>query len=166
MEGLVFCFFSSRRRHTRCSRDWSSDVCSSDLPWRCAGYRSGGLFLARPRRFRVKMAGGDVRAGSRRQRCGSRGFLSWGYFTMKWSAPHHEKQKTSEPKPRKFSITNYQSTNLPPSPTCPILAIFDRDSQFLEPVTDQVRKCPKFLLARLATHLDQQIDEFVGVAGA
>src|SRR2546422_7343052 len=30
---LVRClfFFSSRRRHTRCSRDWSSDVCSSDL---------------------------------------------------------------------------------------------------------------------------------------
>src|SRR5256884_1316100 len=27
---LIF-FFSSRRRHTRCSRDWSSDVCSSDL---------------------------------------------------------------------------------------------------------------------------------------
>src|SRR5690606_40850080 len=27
---LVF-FFSSRRRHTRFSRDWSSDVCSSDL---------------------------------------------------------------------------------------------------------------------------------------
>src|SRR2546429_3226847 len=26
-------FFSSRRRHTRCSRDWSSDVCSSDLGW-------------------------------------------------------------------------------------------------------------------------------------
>src|SRR6266542_4643584 len=24
-------FFSSRRRHTRCYRDWSSDVCSSDL---------------------------------------------------------------------------------------------------------------------------------------
>src|SRR2546422_5361378 len=24
-------FLSSRRRHTRCSRDWSSDVCSSDL---------------------------------------------------------------------------------------------------------------------------------------
>src|SRR5579872_5856773 len=27
----VFFFFSSRRRHTRCGRDWSSDVCSSDL---------------------------------------------------------------------------------------------------------------------------------------
>src|SRR3712207_8050169 len=35
----VFFFFSSRRRHTRYWRDWSSDVCSSDLgrgrrwPW-------------------------------------------------------------------------------------------------------------------------------------
>src|SRR2546429_2024015 len=29
--GVLVFFFSSRRRHTRCSRDWSSDVCSSDL---------------------------------------------------------------------------------------------------------------------------------------
>src|SRR5271169_3592191 len=28
---MFFFFFSSRRRHTRCYRDWSSDVCSSDL---------------------------------------------------------------------------------------------------------------------------------------
>src|SRR2546422_11751702 len=28
----AFFFFSSRRRHTRCSRDWSSDVCSSQQP--------------------------------------------------------------------------------------------------------------------------------------
>src|SRR5204863_2492790 len=28
----IFFFFSSRRRHTRSLRDWSSDVCSSDLP--------------------------------------------------------------------------------------------------------------------------------------
>src|SRR6266852_2233586 len=36
---MCFFFFSSRRRHTRCYRDWSSDVCSSDLPWpvNCAG---------------------------------------------------------------------------------------------------------------------------------
>src|SRR5690606_40482129 len=27
----TYFFFSSRRRHTRFSRDWSSDVCSSDL---------------------------------------------------------------------------------------------------------------------------------------
>src|SRR5690606_39860789 len=33
---VLVCFFfsSSRRRHTRFSRDWSSDVCSSDLYWR------------------------------------------------------------------------------------------------------------------------------------
>src|SRR2546429_3942680 len=31
VNGCFFFFFSSRRRHTRCSRDWSSDVCSSDL---------------------------------------------------------------------------------------------------------------------------------------
>src|SRR6266700_2705487 len=35
---LVFFFFSSRRRHTIFSRDWSSDVCSSDL--RRRGHRS------------------------------------------------------------------------------------------------------------------------------
>src|SRR5690606_40653835 len=29
--GVKHFFFSSRRRHTRFSRDWSSDVCSSDL---------------------------------------------------------------------------------------------------------------------------------------
>src|SRR5215813_14577659 len=31
MTRFFFFFFSSRRRHTRCGRDWSSDVCSSDL---------------------------------------------------------------------------------------------------------------------------------------
>src|SRR5205809_5030891 len=29
--GQIRFVVSSRRRHTRCSRDWSSDVCSSDL---------------------------------------------------------------------------------------------------------------------------------------
>src|SRR5690349_24938193 len=28
---VIYFFFSSRRRHTRSLRDWSSDVCSSDL---------------------------------------------------------------------------------------------------------------------------------------
>src|SRR5690606_40979478 len=31
-------FFSSRRRHTRFSRDWSSDVCSSDLTSKLSSY--------------------------------------------------------------------------------------------------------------------------------
>src|SRR5437868_12686127 len=36
-----FFFFSSRRRHTRSKRDWSSDVCSSDL-LRCDVLAAGG----------------------------------------------------------------------------------------------------------------------------
>src|SRR3989442_2703983 len=43
-------FFSSRRRHTRCGRDWSSDVCSSDL-----------AVLGGPERGRPGRAGGAVR---------------------------------------------------------------------------------------------------------
>src|SRR5690606_32769921 len=35
---LIRFFFSSRRRHTRFSRDWSSDVCSSDLGVRASWY--------------------------------------------------------------------------------------------------------------------------------
>src|SRR3712207_8349040 len=31
LDSVLFFFFSSRRRHTRYWRDWSSDVCSSDL---------------------------------------------------------------------------------------------------------------------------------------
>src|SRR5699024_11734971 len=34
-------FFSSRRRHTRSKRDWSSDVCSSDLPVTVIGHQRG-----------------------------------------------------------------------------------------------------------------------------
>src|SRR5207249_6667364 len=39
-------FFSSRRRHTRLKRDWSSDVCSSDLGIR--GADAGVAELTRP----------------------------------------------------------------------------------------------------------------------
>src|SRR3989440_1611450 len=38
---LFFFFFSSRRRHTRSDRDWSSDVCSSDLARRVPLRRGG-----------------------------------------------------------------------------------------------------------------------------
>src|SRR6266496_306672 len=44
---MCFCFFfffSSRRRHTRSLRDWSSDVCSSDL----LAERLGTQVLAKP----------------------------------------------------------------------------------------------------------------------
>src|SRR5438105_14081149 len=36
---FVFFFFSSRRRHTRSTRDWSSNVCSSDLAGRIRSAR-------------------------------------------------------------------------------------------------------------------------------
>src|SRR5207253_4506804 len=45
-------FFSSRRRHTRWPRDWSSDVCSSDL----AGAADKPLPQGRDRRFEGKEA--------------------------------------------------------------------------------------------------------------
>src|SRR5215208_5576056 len=43
---MVFFFFSSRRRHTRWPRDWSSDVCSSDLL-----RREGGTLMRSRRDF-------------------------------------------------------------------------------------------------------------------
>src|SRR6266498_1303973 len=48
---MFFFFFSSRRRHTRCGRDWSSDVCSSDLvdhiqsSWVTQGMKVGQVAL-------------------------------------------------------------------------------------------------------------------------
>src|SRR5947209_12626589 len=40
---VLFFFYTSRRRHTRYWRDWSSDVCSSDLPgrWRRMNQKDG-----------------------------------------------------------------------------------------------------------------------------
>src|SRR5690606_39327464 len=55
-------FFSSRRRHTRFSRDWSSDVCSSDLcrDRRRTAAADGGD--AGPRRLGALAAGGGDRS--------------------------------------------------------------------------------------------------------
>src|SRR5262245_62268829 len=71
---LFFFFFSSRRRHTRCLSDRSSDVCSSDLP---AGSRrvggrlgakwiSGDTWFASVARCRLCFAVGRSRAQARR----------------------------------------------------------------------------------------------------
>src|SRR5687768_13472990 len=38
----AYFFYASRRRHTSCSRDWSSDVCSSDLRTAVSG-RDGAV---------------------------------------------------------------------------------------------------------------------------
>src|SRR5207249_8949275 len=44
----ILFFFSSRRRHTRSKRDWSSDVCSSDLPFSVALQLGFGPFPPPP----------------------------------------------------------------------------------------------------------------------
>src|SRR6266571_8950178 len=54
-------FFSSRRRHTRLTCDWSSDVCSSDLGH---GLPLGGGLLAQPSHVCVEGLGDDERAAA------------------------------------------------------------------------------------------------------
>src|SRR5437867_2957779 len=53
-------FFSSRRRHTRSYGDWSSDVCSSDLPREEIGPCWPALIRARPY-WRVRQDQGTLR---------------------------------------------------------------------------------------------------------
>src|SRR6266403_2974170 len=76
MDIVFFFFFSSRRRHTRSLRDWSSDVCSSDLPsWRSvcsATPKNCGKTSARPCRSEERRVGKECRS--------------------RWS-PYHEKKK-------------------------------------------------------------------------
>src|SRR5690606_41210318 len=54
---IFFFFFSSRRRHTRFSRDWSSDVCSSDLGERAACTRGGVARRQNTRGLRIPHRG-------------------------------------------------------------------------------------------------------------
>src|SRR6266498_4291855 len=55
-------FFSSRRRHTRCGRDWSSDVCSSDLILRDGGAAFAGTGTPDSTGTRLFCLSGHVRA--------------------------------------------------------------------------------------------------------
>src|SRR5207253_3912297 len=61
---FFFFFFSSRRRHTRWPRDWSSDVCSSDL---YCGPAAAACAAAKARNF----------GGSRAPACFSRSAACW-----------------------------------------------------------------------------------------
>src|SRR5699024_11779055 len=62
MTKLISFFCSSRRRHTRSKRDWSSDVCSSDLVdtaifdgWRYLSLTSDLILSMTPREFSILM---------------------------------------------------------------------------------------------------------------
>src|SRR5204862_2580621 len=82
-----FFFFSSRRRHTRSLRDWSSDVCSSDLsarPTRCeSSYATSTLLVLRTDAAIASQSTGE-RSEERRvgKECRSRG------------SPYHDKKKS------------------------------------------------------------------------
>src|SRR5438105_14061928 len=78
MSLFFFFFFSSRRRHTRSTRDWSSDVCSSDLK---SGFHVGlptGFRICRPEAHHsmgeasvhAKMLGRDAGPRSEERRVG------------------------------------------------------------------------------------------------
>src|SRR5215813_14110638 len=60
-------FFSSRRRHTRCGRDWSSDVCSSDLPAQRIGVAEALRMYTRNAAAALGLAGeiGQLTPGTR-----------------------------------------------------------------------------------------------------
>src|SRR5438045_8711403 len=70
---VAFFFFSSRRRHTRCLSDWSSDVCSSDL-WVCQvpqlswpALVFSGLFAMQSQRSEERRVGKECRSRWSRQ---------------------------------------------------------------------------------------------------
>src|SRR5690554_8157736 len=100
---LCFFFFSSRRRHTRCGRDWSSDVCSSDLK-ADRGHEvdhlgdAGGCLEARDQHigvFDVVAAGGvclargDLPVRSEERRVGKE-------CRSRWSPDHEKKKKKTK----------------------------------------------------------------------
>src|SRR5690606_39763642 len=84
---ILFFFLSSRRRHTSFSRDWSSDVCSSDLPQLSLPRQAVAAEIFRRRQRKLGMrrqhAGGvlrrpvppvpDLRARSEERRGGEEG---------------------------------------------------------------------------------------------
>src|SRR5262245_66671629 len=90
---FVFFFFSSRRRHTRCLSDWSSDVCSSDLP--LGGRASRAAPLDRPRPAARHRAHG-FRPEIGRASCRDRVYISEVAGSLKKKEENNEKPKAHE----------------------------------------------------------------------
>src|SRR6266511_3880778 len=68
---FFFFFFSNRRRHTRFSRYWSSDVCSSDLAEHAHGFRSiaEALYLRDQLVRQIELADASEDPEEREARC-------------------------------------------------------------------------------------------------
>src|SRR5215208_8111135 len=88
----LFFFFSSRRRHTRWPRDWSSDVCSSDLAAR--------------RALRPIDSRGNTRRAMRRRAVRSEERRVGKECRTRWS-PYHQKKK----KKKKEYVNNEEYKN-------------------------------------------------------
>src|SRR5882757_7725900 len=93
---MFFFFFSSRRRHTRYWRDWSSDVCSSDL--------SAPARRARVGRWRVPSRRPAAHVARGRGQRSDRSSVSsaWGHRSR---APLWLRPPDNEFRPRKFAMT-------------------------------------------------------------
>src|SRR5438445_12465226 len=89
---FFFFFFSSRRRHTRYWRDWSSDVCSSDLDNRSREQDAGPLFagtvVAQTEPLRTTRSPLPEMTRSEERRVGKE-------CRSRWS-PDHEKKKEKQ----------------------------------------------------------------------
>src|SRR5690625_6763173 len=87
----VLFFFSSRRRHTRWPRDWSSDVCSSDLAGTGEAIRT--LIGLQPRTARVVRAGQELEIRSEERRVGKEGRCRWAplQWKKKWEGEEWSK---------------------------------------------------------------------------
>src|SRR5216683_5822231 len=79
-EGILF-FFSSRRRHTRSDRDWSSDVCSSDLQFSSTSKNANRFLNLFSRLFPGVNSLRIIDYGS-----------SWGYLTYQLAKAGHDVQ--------------------------------------------------------------------------
>src|SRR5690349_24593793 len=106
-EAYVFSafFFSSRRRHTRSLRDWSSDVCSSDLTHAArqrAAVQFGHQHVAGPRAFVEERA---LRWRSEERRVGKE-------CRSRVRANHTKQKKTRHIK--SSTVSNLLSTEPPP----------------------------------------------------
>src|SRR2546421_8020066 len=84
---FFFFFFSSRRRHTRSDRDWSSDVCSSDLSLPCRAadaFRHAPLETLSPRPVEAPLREGGDQARSEGTRLNSsHDQISYAVFCLK-----------------------------------------------------------------------------------